>query len=175
MITVLGAHEGEGLLAERGGEVTGSRSVHLASKGQRADHRIVEVALFFQTEILAARAAQEGGGSAVHEGGDALASPAAPPSLPVVLVSADNMQVHLARAHGLPAARTADLNAALAEALPGSDRGAEAVGPGRLSAAALRAALSSAACAGACGDVACHASDFMRGSCLRWVQYMACR
>ena len=40
-LTVLGAHEGEGLLLEHDAAVAGSESGDVATKGQRADHRIV--------------------------------------------------------------------------------------------------------------------------------------
>ncbi len=54
-LTVLGAHEGEGLAlaGEHGGlmGLAGSRSPWLASKGQAVDVRIVEVALFYMAEV----------------------------------------------------------------------------------------------------------------------------
>ncbi|KAK9816254.1 hypothetical protein WJX74_002811 [Apatococcus lobatus] len=59
-MTVLGAHEGEGMVLDMEAEVAGSRSPHLASRGQRVDALIVEVALFFQRELSsAARAAAD--------------------------------------------------------------------------------------------------------------------
>ncbi|KAL4858459.1 hypothetical protein ACK3TF_001437 [Chlorella vulgaris] len=94
-LTVLGAHEGEGLVVEHDAAVTGSLSADVRTKGHRADHRIVEVALFFQKEVL-------GGGS----------GPLRPGSFPVLLLSGDNGQVQTARSHGLPAARMVDLAAA---------------------------------------------------------------
>lgn len=57
-------------------QVTGSLSADVRTKGHRADHRIVEVALFFQKEVL-------GGGS----------GPLRPGSFPVLLLSGDNGQV----------------------------------------------------------------------------------
>ncbi|KAL6766551.1 hypothetical protein ACKKBG_A36475 [Auxenochlorella protothecoides x Auxenochlorella symbiontica] len=131
ILTVLGAHEGEGLLVEAGAEVTGSRSTAVATKGQRTDHRIVEVALYFQNEI---------------RGPGAAAAPPRPASMPVVLLSGDNAQVQLARSHGLPALKPADLNEAEA---------ALARGAAGFTAGALRAALGQAACAGL-GSVASH-------------------
>lgn len=130
------------MLSEHGAEITGSRSVHLVSKGQRADHRIVEVALYFQAELLQAK----------KENDDTDPEPTAS-SMPVLLVSADNAQVHLARAHGLPAVRTSDLDAAIATVL-GEDLQRILGDPkqnhprARLSASALRDGLAAAACAG---------------------------
>ncbi|PRW56620.1 Serine threonine- kinase CTR1 isoform B [Chlorella sorokiniana] len=121
-LTVLGAHEGEGLLVEHDAAVAGSRSAD--TKGQRADHRIVEVALFFQQEV----------------GGRASRLTAA--SFPVLLLSGDNTQVQTGRSHGLPAARMADLAAAQAQleaALAGSQP---------LTASLLRACLGAAAVTG---------------------------
>lgn len=109
---------------EAGAEVTGSRSTAVATKGQRTDHRIVEVALYFQNEI---------------RGPGAAAAPPRPASMPVVLLSGDNAQVQLARSHGLPALKPADLNEAEA---------ALARGAAGFTAGALRAALGQAACAG---------------------------
>ena len=53
-MTVLGAHEGEGMVLDLEAEVAGSRSPHMASRGQRVDALIVEVALFFQSELSSA-------------------------------------------------------------------------------------------------------------------------
>jgi hypothetical protein len=55
-LTVLGGHEGEGLVVAAEAEVAGSRSAQFADSGQRTDARIVEVALFFQSELAAAAA-----------------------------------------------------------------------------------------------------------------------
>ena len=54
VLTVLGAHEGEGLVVEHDAAVAGSGSALLRDKGQRVDAKIVEVALFFQQEMLGA-------------------------------------------------------------------------------------------------------------------------
>ena len=54
ILTVLGAHEGEGLVVEHDAAVAGSGSSLLRDKGQRVDAKIVEVALFFQQEMLGA-------------------------------------------------------------------------------------------------------------------------
>ena len=54
ILTVLGAHEGEGLVVEHDAAVAGSGSALLRDKGQRVDAKIVEVALFFQQEMLGA-------------------------------------------------------------------------------------------------------------------------
>ena len=53
-MTVLGAHEGEGMVLDLEAEVAGSRSAHMASRGQRVDALVVEVALFFQSELSSA-------------------------------------------------------------------------------------------------------------------------
>ncbi len=109
-MTVLGAHEGEGMVLDMEAEVAGSRGPHLASRGQRVDAVIVEVALFFQRELSAA--ARLGPASPQH----LVNSPAgqtvgddAGNVVPVMLISNDNGQVQLARSNGLPAVRLADL------------------------------------------------------------------
>jgi hypothetical protein len=67
----------------------------------------VEVALFFQKEIVraaaAAAAAPGAGGSPQPPAADELVRS----MLPVVLLSNDNGQIQLARSHGLPALRLA--------------------------------------------------------------------
>ncbi len=152
-MTVLGAHEGEGMVLEMEAEVAGSRSPHLASRGQRVDAQIVEVALFFQRELSsAARRSRStklqpafptaaGPGAASIPGHpdnagmgpfsglpDGLLDglPSGLPNgtsraeigvsqnegdavLPVMLLSNDNGQIQLARSHGLPAVKIADL------------------------------------------------------------------
>lgn len=102
-LTVLGAHEGEGVVVAADAEVTGSRSQHMADKGQSVDAKIVEVALFFQAELLAAA------NSNMQKHADGKAR--SPSQMPVVLLSSDNAQLHLARSHGLPAAKVSDLSA----------------------------------------------------------------
>ncbi|KAL4443702.1 hypothetical protein ABPG75_011439 [Micractinium tetrahymenae] len=166
-LTVLGAHEGEGLLVEHDAAVAGSADASVGTKGQRADHRIVEVALFFQREILrgtgagpAADARKAAGGPAEADearapgsgaGGSSdpaatCASPAASPAaLPVLLLSGDNAQVLTARAHGLPAARMSQLAAAQAALEAALEQGQ---GQGRLGASLLRSLLGGAATAG---------------------------
>lgn len=164
-MTVLGAHEGEGMVLDLEAEVAGSRSPHIASRGQRVDALIVEVALFFQRELtsaakLAAKplqsAASSGAGTPSLAGsanGTALsmASPSGltpsteasgssderPGMLPVMLLSNDNGQLQLARSHGLPAVRLADTRSL--DSLPPSQP---------LSASTLRSVLLSAATKG---------------------------
>ena len=53
-LTLLGSHEGEGLALEAGGRegLAGSRSAAVSSRGQAVDMKIVEVALFFQGEVV---------------------------------------------------------------------------------------------------------------------------
>jgi hypothetical protein len=115
-LTVLGAHEGEGLVLERGADVAGSRGDAVGSRGQATDHRIVEVALFFQAELLkAAGDAGAAGGGAAGGGGGSGAS-GKQHRMPVILLTADNGQAALARAHGLPCALMADVAAAEAGA-----------------------------------------------------------
>lgn len=70
-------HPGAGL------QVAGSRAADVGTKGQRADHRIVEVALFFQQEVL-----QEAGPSGADPGRTLEAA-----AFPVLLLSGDNAQV----------------------------------------------------------------------------------
>lgn len=122
VLTMLGAHEGEGLVLDHGAEIAGSRSADVASRGQAADHRIVEVALFFQQQCLEALAARgrpsqsedtctqldpgEIGGAG--SGGLAVAAATA---LPVILLTKDNGQAQLAKAHGLPTLRMSELAA----------------------------------------------------------------
>ncbi|GFR46065.1 hypothetical protein Agub_g7535, partial [Astrephomene gubernaculifera] len=140
-LTVLGAHEGEGLaLAPSHGGLlglAGSRSPWLASRGQAVDVRIVEVALFFQAEV--ARAYQKGNGNGNGEGAAASGSTAnagsTTPFLPVILLSNDNAQIAAAKSHGLPAFRlssASDLSSRLA---------AVEAGGGPLTAGLLRSLL----------------------------------
>jgi hypothetical protein len=81
-LTVLGSHEGEGLLLEQGAHVAGSKSALISGqKGQVADLKICEVALFFMREISAAQGAPaEAGGSR---------------ELSVILLSNDNGQIQV--------------------------------------------------------------------------------
>lgn len=124
-------------------QVTGSRSVDVGTKGQRADHRIVEVALFFQQEVLSSG----GGGSSDSSGAGAASITAA--RCPVLLLSGDNGQVQVARSHGLPAARMTDLAAA-------QPRLEAALAAGRpLTASLLRSCLGAAAVTGATGGGLC--------------------
>ncbi len=76
--------------------MAGSRST--SSSGQRSDLSIVEVALFFKAELCAAAAAAT---STVQGGG----AGAGRQLLPVVLLTNDNGQLQVAKAHGLPAVR----------------------------------------------------------------------
>ncbi|GIL67142.1 hypothetical protein Vafri_20587, partial [Volvox africanus] len=107
-LTVLGAHEGEGLAlaGEHGGlmGLAGSRSPWLATRGQAVDVRIVEVALYYQAEVT--RAYQQSGKEAA-DGGPGAGAPSSPGGsfLPVILLSNDNAQISAAKSHGLPAFR----------------------------------------------------------------------
>jgi hypothetical protein len=113
--------------------VAGSRSPAFAgNSGQRSDLAIIEVALFFRTELLAAAAAavaevsattaagsSSSGGAA--EAADAAAAPSTPTrqqqaaaaaaaaaeAQPVILITNDNAQLQLAKSHGLPAFKLA--------------------------------------------------------------------
>lgn len=103
-LTVLAAHEGEGLVVDRQAAVAGSRSpLFKGTTGQRSDLSIIEVGLFFRTELLAAAAAAlaEAGVSAVVD--DQLGQEAQP----VILVTNDHAQLQLAKSHGLPAFKLA--------------------------------------------------------------------
>jgi len=134
-LTVLGAHEGEGVVVAADAQVAGSSSPHMADKGQRVDAKIVEVALFFQAELQTAAAGNGTPGShtAVATNTGSEGHP-----MSVVLLSADNAQLQLARTHGLPAARLQDM-----AALPGKlSQGAH------LTASLLRNVLEPAATAG---------------------------
>ncbi|GLI63531.1 hypothetical protein VaNZ11_006518, partial [Volvox africanus] len=105
-LTVLGAHEGEGLAlaGEHGGlmGLAGSRSPWLATRGQAVDVRIVEVALYYQAEVT--RAYQQSGTEGADGGAGDKSSPR-PSFLPVILLSNDNAQISAAKSHGLPAFR----------------------------------------------------------------------
>ncbi|KXZ41816.1 hypothetical protein GPECTOR_274g718 [Gonium pectorale] len=116
-LTVLGAHEGEGLAlggaaasAGAGPEgLAGSRSPWLSSRGQAVDLRIVEVALMFQREVDRAHQAAGGAGPEAAAAAGSF-SPGGAGSggrsfLPVVLLSNDNAQIAAAKSHGLPAFR----------------------------------------------------------------------
>lgn len=99
------------------------------------DAKIVEVALFFQAELQTAAAGNGTSGSQTAVAANA-GSEGHPMS--VVLLSADNAQLQLARTHGLPAARLQDM-----AALPGKlSQGAH------LTASLLRKVLEPAAIAG---------------------------
>ncbi|WIA36417.1 hypothetical protein OEZ86_007728 [Tetradesmus obliquus] len=138
-LTVLAAHEGEGLVVDRQAAVAGSRSPAFAgSSGQRSDLAIIEVALFFRTELLAAAAAAVAEATAAASGASEEAAAAAAPctptrqqqaaaaaaaeAQPVILVTNDNAQLQLAKAHGLPAfklAGAAGFEASLGELIKG--------------------------------------------------------
>eukprot|EP00798_Chlamydomonas_sp_ICE-L_P013400 gene13398-19251_t len=97
-LTVLGAHEGEGLLLESG--------------GLGVDYKIVEVAMFFQKEVVKSA-------SSVNPDDPTVALK---PLLPVMLLSNDNAQITIARAHGLPAFRLSspeDVPEKMKEFIPG--------------------------------------------------------
>jgi hypothetical protein len=85
-------------LPGRHAAVAGSTScTSAADKGQRADLAIIEVALFFRSEILAG-----GGISSSSSPGGAAGEAAAQP---VILLTNDNGQLQLSKSHGLPAFR----------------------------------------------------------------------
>ncbi|GAX79974.1 hypothetical protein CEUSTIGMA_g7413.t1 [Chlamydomonas eustigma] len=103
-LTILGAHEGEGLLLENGGMGSaGSSSPFISSKGQKVDFKIVEVALFFMTELLGCVEDHEGSRSDMPGTQQRPASTIT--HMPVVLLSNDNAQIAAARANGLPSFR----------------------------------------------------------------------
>lgn len=96
----------------------------LQSKAMQVDYRIVEVALFFNADLLKAQAQGQaaqaqgqaspsavGDGNGGSSGSDAAAAAAAAAAasnislFPVMLLSNDNAQVTAAKAHGLPAFR----------------------------------------------------------------------
>jgi hypothetical protein len=158
--TLLGAHEGEGLVAEQSAGSARGRDV--AERGQRVDAQLVETALFFSREIAAAA----GGG-----GGPEAAAAAScaqqqqqqqqqqlPPSVPVILLSSDNGQIALAKAHGLPVLRVVAGDAAdralraLLAPPPGARGGLPPPAP--VTSAALREALAPLATAGVASEAA---------------------
>jgi hypothetical protein len=136
----------------------------------QVDHRIVEVALFFLRECLEALASNSSQGAdpesetpiegaCVHNAGE-FASPSAlhapierPTGLssnqlvsdvfPVCLITGDNGQLQLAKAHGLPAIRISELTSCLAHVKPSIDSGQHA-----LTASVLREKLRPAASRG---------------------------
>ena len=129
-LTLLGSHEGEGLLLDSAAELVGSRSGNFASKGQRVDSRVVEIALYFQQHCLAALETPEDRLSHQESEMPQSASPTTPSStavhrpesssrdlvmgyLPVCLITGDNYQVQLSRTHGVPAVRTSEVESCL--------------------------------------------------------------
>jgi PIN domain len=146
-LTMLGAHEGEGLVLEHGAEVAGSRGADVGSRGQATDHRIVEVGLYFQQECVKAALGGAGAENAEKSENEEQKAQHFSSSLPVILLTSDNGQQALAKAHGLPAVRMSDL-AAVRSQVVGH---VEAKQP--LTASLLRAALRPAAVA-ALGKVA---------------------
>lgn len=107
-LTILGAHEGEGIIVDRNAEVLDSRSHHVFNKGQAIDLKIVEVALFFQQELCCA-ATQFRLNAEESQMTDQHPNPNNPFCFPVVLFSNDNVQLMAAKSHGLPAFRYTDL------------------------------------------------------------------
>ena len=111
-LTILGAHEGEGIIVDRNAEVLDSRSHHVFNKGQAIDLKIVEVALFFQQELCQAASQFRLHSEEPHHqfsGQQQLPNPKNPLCFPVVLFSNDNVQLTAAKSHGLPAFRYTDL------------------------------------------------------------------
>lgn len=75
--------------------VAGSRTPSgFMDKGQKSDVSIVEVALYFRSELINSATSASGAGPADVEA-----------ILPVILLTNDNGQLQLAKAHGLPAVR----------------------------------------------------------------------
>ncbi len=151
-LTMLGAHEGEGLVLEHAAEVAGSRGADVGSRGQAIDHRIVEVGLYFQQECVKAALGLEIDTSAGVEEEEEEKKQRQPvshfaSSLPVILLTSDNGQQALAKAHGLPAVRMSDIATTRAHLLGHVESGQP------LTASILRAALRPAATA-ALGKVA---------------------
>eukprot|EP00210_Caulerpa_lentillifera_P001125 g1084.t1 len=106
-LTILGAHEGEGIIVDRNAELLDSRSHHVFNKGQAIDLKIVEVALFFQQELCQAHHSQpHSSNTNTHT---SIPNPKNPFHFPVVLFSNDNVQLTAAKSHGLPAFRYTDL------------------------------------------------------------------
>jgi len=134
-LTMLGAHEGEGLVLEHGAEVAGSRGADVGSRGQATDHRIVEVGLYFQQECLKAALGGESSTAGatntevveeeeeeeksgkVRGREEEQKAHSTSSSLPVILLTSDNGQQALAKAHGLPAVRMSDIAAIKAQVL----------------------------------------------------------
>lgn len=110
--------------------------VHVA-RGMQVDYKIVEVALYFMSEVL--RGEGQGAGCSRQ----AVAAP-----LPVLLLTNDNAQLMAARAHGLPALR-------LAAPTPAAAGSASADVAAQLQQVGERASVSEcrggAAAAGECG------------------------
>ncbi|GMH40518.1 hypothetical protein BSKO_08422 [Bryopsis sp. KO-2023] len=116
-VTVLGAHEGEGMVVDRNAEVLDARSHNVHDKGQATDLKIVEVALFFQQELC-----KKPLGRCRSQSCEIVGSPEAitmdtiipdgqdPMRFPVVLLSNDNVQLVAAKSHGLPAYRFTDFS-----------------------------------------------------------------
>lgn len=161
-LTMLGAHEGEGLVLEHEAEVAGSRGADVGSRGQATDHRIVEVGLYFQQECVNAALRGEASTAAATRmeleeergeedgkvrGREEEQKAHFSSSLPVILLTSDNGQQALAKAHGLPAVRMSDLAAIKAQVLGHLEAGKA------LTASVLRAALRPTAVA-ALGKVA---------------------
>jgi len=107
-LTILGAHEGEGIIVDRNAEVLDSRSHHVFNKGQAIDLKIVEVALFFQQELCLAASQHRHSADESQMVGQR-PNPNRPFCFPVVLFSNDNVQLMAAKSHGLPAFRYTDL------------------------------------------------------------------
>lgn len=141
-VTMLGAHEGEGLVLEHGAEVAGSRGGDVSSKGQATDHRIVEVGLFFQNECLSAAGESHKGleNDQISGGNEGKCVPER--ALPVILLTNDNGQAQLAKAHGLPVVRMGELAAARAAIMSVVESGQP------LTATVIRAALRNKAIVG---------------------------
>lgn len=106
-MTVLGAHEGEGMVVDRNAEVLDSRSHNVHDKGQATDLKIIEVALFFQQELCK----RTFGGDQSSTGKQEMFPDAhSADRFPVVLLSNDNVQLVAAKSHGLPAFRFTDFS-----------------------------------------------------------------
>eukprot|EP00890_Picochlorum_soloecismus_P004828 jgi/Picsp_1/5346/NSC_02707-R1_hypothetical protein CHLREDRAFT_166746 [Chlamydomonas reinhardtii] len=101
---MLGNHEAEGILIESHLDAsTVSNEVCFSSTGQRADHRIVETAMYFQLECLKALAQ-------ATDRNFNFSSDLIRQKLPVVLLTSDKGQKRLSLHNGLPCISIESLN-----------------------------------------------------------------
>lgn len=98
---MLGNHEAEGILIES--HLGSNNEVCFSSTGQRADHRIVETAMYFQLECLKALAQ-------ATDRNFNFSSDLIKQKLPVVLLTSDKGQERLSLHNGLPCISISALN-----------------------------------------------------------------